>query len=47
MSRSESKPKVGFATHITAGGIAGMAEAVGSQTRMLMRIVVLIVLQTD
>jgi len=35
MSRSSSdssaKPKVGFATHITAGGIAGMAEALTCQ----------------
>ncbi|KAG8862606.1 hypothetical protein FRB96_001165 [Tulasnella sp. 330] len=31
MSRAEGKRKVGFATHITAGGIAGMAEALTCQ----------------
>jgi hypothetical protein len=28
MASKDNKPKVGFATHIIAGGIAGMAEAV-------------------
>ena len=36
-SSDASKPKVGFATHITAGGIAGMAEAV-SLTRIHRRV---------
>lgn len=31
MSRSDAKRNVGFATHITAGGIAGMAEALTCQ----------------
>lgn len=30
MTSSEKKQPVGFATHIIAGGIAGMSEAVSS-----------------
>jgi solute carrier family 25 citrate transporter 1 len=41
MSRSGNKKPVGFATHVTAGGIAGACEAVSATPVFQARVLIL------